>query len=183
LTKPLLLASRSPRRAAILEQLDIPFVAVPADVDEREVGDPEDAARANARAKARAVAERHPGERVLGADTVVALEGRILGKPVDEGQAAEWLRALSGRTHRVLCGLCLIGPHGEREGLDVTEVAFRDLSQREIGDYVAGGEWRGKAGGYAIQGRGAGLVRSVSGDYYTVVGLPVAALLDLLRDP
>jgi septum formation protein len=152
-------------------------------VDELEEGDPEAVALANARAKARAVAARHPGERVLGADTVVALDARILGKPEDEVQAADWLAALSGRTHRVLCGLCLIGPQGEREGLDVTEVAFRDLSQREVRDYVAGGEWRGKAGGYAIQGRGAGLVRSVSGDYYTVVGLPVAALLELLQDP
>jgi septum formation protein len=183
LTNPLVLASRSPRRAAILEQLEIPFVAVPADVDELEEGEPEAVALSNARAKARAVAKDHPGERVLGADTVVALEGRILGKPADEGQAADWLRALSGRTHQVLCGLWLVAPEGERDALDVTQVAFRDLSQREIADYVAGGEWRGKAGGYAIQGRGAGLVRAVVGDYYTVVGLPVAALLDLLRDP
>jgi nucleoside triphosphate pyrophosphatase len=154
---------------------------VPADVEEIEAGDPDEVARENARRKARAVAVARPGELVLGADTVVDLDGRILPKPRDAGQAADHLRALSGRTHRVLGGLCLTGPAGEREALDATEVTFRELSPRDVDAYVATGEWEGKAGGYAIQGRGAGLVRSVAGDYFTVVGLPVASLLDLLR--
>ena len=179
--EPLVLASASPRRAAILEQLGIDFVAVPADVEELGEGDPETAARENARRKARAVAASHPGARVLGADTVVELEGRIMSKPAGPDEAARWLRALSGRTHRVLGGLCLAGPTGERKALDSTRVTFRKLQDAEVDAYVATGEWRGKAGGYAIQGRGAALVRAVEGDYFTVVGLPVAALVDLLR--
>ena len=150
-------------------------------MDEVDEGDPRDAARENARRKARAVAAEHPGERVLGVDTVVTMAGRILPKPQDERQATEWLRTLSGRTHAVLGGLCLVGAQGEREALDSTDVRFRELSTKDVADYVATGEWEGKAGGYAIQGRGAALVRSVTGDFYTVVGLPVAALVDLLR--
>jgi septum formation protein len=180
---PLVLASRSPRRAAILDQLGIAFEAHPADVEELEDGHPEAAARENALRKAAAVAARRPGRRVLGVDTVVDLDERILPKPDTPEQAAAWLRALSGRTHRVLGGLCLAGPGGQREALDATAVTFRELSGDEIDAYVDTGEWAGKAGGYAIQGRGAGLVRAVAGDYFTVVGLPVATLLDLLRNP
>lgn len=150
-------------------------------MEELEAGEPEAVARENARRKARAVAAERPGERVLGADTVVDLDGRVLPKPDGPEQAAEWLRALSGRTHRVLGGLCLIGPEGEREALDATAVTFRELAEDEVAGYVATGEWEGKAGAYAIQGRGARLVRAVAGDYFTVVGLPVAALLDLLK--
>ncbi|MDQ4040120.1 MAG: Maf family protein [Actinomycetota bacterium] len=181
--EPLVLASASPRRAAILEQLGIAFEAVPAGVAEIEDADPRAAARENARRKARAVGAGHCGRTVLGADTVVDLDGRILPKPDGPGQAADWLRALSGRTHRVLGGLCLIGPDGEREALDATSVTFRELSEGDVAAYVETGEWEGKAGGYAIQGRGAALVRAIQGDYFTVVGLPVAALLDLLRSP
>ena len=180
---PLILASSSPRRAAILEQLGIAFEVVPADVEEVETGDAREAARENARRKARAVAPAHPGRRVLGADTVVALAGEILPKPDGPGQAADWLNRLSGRTHAVLGALCLIAPGGEREALASTDVSFRELTATDVSEYVATGEWEGKAGGYAIQGRGAGLVRSVTGDYFTVVGLPVAALLDILKSP
>ena len=161
----------------------MPFEAVPSDVDELEAGDPEAVALENARRKARAVAARRPDDLVLGADTVVDVDGRILPKPAGPEQAAEHLRRLSGRTHRVLGGLCLIGPGGEREALDATEVTFRQLTGEDVAAYVETGEWEGKAGGYAIQGRGAALVRAVQGDYFTVVGLPVAALLDLLRSP
>jgi septum formation protein len=154
---------------------------VPADVEEVFDGAPEAVARENARRKARAVATGHPGRTVLGADTVVDLDGRVLPKPDGPGQATDWLRALSGRTHRVLGGLCLIGPDRQREALDATAVTFRELTADDVAEYVATGEWEGKAGGYAIQGRGAALVRAVQGDYFTVVGLPVAALLDLLR--
>ena len=183
MTGPLILASGSPRRAAILEQIGVPFEAIAADVEEVETGDPRDAARENARRKARAVAEQRPGEQVLGVDTVVALGGRVLTKPADARQATEWLRELSGRTHTVLGGLCLVdrSPEREREALASTDVSFRELTASDVSEYVATGEWEGKAGGYAIQGRGAGLVRSVTGDFYNVVGLPVAVLLDLLR--
>jgi septum formation protein len=157
-------------------------VVEPARVEEVADGDPEAAALANATAKAREVAPRHPDARVLGADTVVALSGRILPKPASVEQAAEWLLALSGRGHRVVGGVCVAEAGGERAATAVTEVEFRELSQRDVARYLESGEWRERAGGYAIQGRGAGLVRGIRGDYLNVVGLPVAILLDLVPD-
>jgi septum formation protein len=165
----LILASRSPQRRAILEQLGIPFTVEPADVEELATGDPTAVALENARRKA--------GGRpnTLGVDTLVALDDRIYGKPEHEAQARETLRALSDTTHRVISGLVY-----EDDGITVTtEVTFRDVEPL-IDWYVATGEWRERAGGYAIQGRGAALVRGIRGDYLNVVGLPVAALLDLL---
>jgi septum formation protein len=156
----------------------VEFEVAPADVEELEAGDPVEVARENARRKARAV----PGDLVLGADTVVALDDRILPKPRDAGQAREWLQALSGRTHRVIGGLCVVAEGEERETVEVTEVTFRSLREREIDWYVAGGEWEGKAGGYAIQERGAALVERVEGEFANVVGLSVQGLLRLLPD-
>jgi septum formation protein len=176
------LASRSPQRRAILEQLGVDFEVVPAAVEEVAHGDPEAAARENAARKARAVAAQRGDALVLGADTIVALGERILDKPADPERAREWLRALSGRTHRVIGGLCLVGDGGERAAVAVTEVEFRELGADEVEWYLASGEWRERAGGYAIQGRGGALVRGIRGDYLNVVGLPVPALLDLVPD-
>lgn len=140
---------------------------------------PEDVALENARAKALAVAAQ-PGEVVLGVDTLVATEEGIWGKPADEAAARETLRHLGGRSHRVVSAVVLAGGDGEvRSALDATVVTFRDLDDAAVEWYLAGGEWRGRAGGYAIQGRGGALVRRIEGDYLNVVGLPVAALLDL----
>lgn len=163
--------------------MGIAFHAVVVDVEELTEGDPAAVAAHNARVKGRAVAPRADASGpalVLGVDTVVAIEGRILPKPADPAQARQWLEALSGREHRVISAICLIGPDGEREARSTTTVRFRHLSAREIDWYVATGEWRDRAGGYAIQGRGAALVEAIEGDYWTVVGLPVPALLDLL---
>ena len=168
------LASASPQRRAILEQLGIPFEVRPANVPEREEGEPAEVALENARAKAQAV----EGERVLGVDTVVALDGRIYGKPVDEDEARTTLAALAGRTHAVWSGICLTGA-GEK--VERTAVTFRELSADMVEWYVVSGEWRNRAGGYAIQGRGAALVTRIEGDYTNVVGLPVAAFTELLR--
>lgn len=177
----MILASASPRRREILVQLGIRFEVVVPDVPELEEGDPEPVAAHNARAKARAVgATAPPGVGVLAADTVVGVDGRILPKPRDAEQAAEWLGLLSGREHSVVSAICLVGPGGEREAVSTTAVRFRDLTSAEIDWYIASGEWRDKAGGYAIQGRGAALVESIRGDYWTVVGLPVASLIRLL---
>lgn len=154
------------------------FEVAPADVDEVTAGDPAEVALGNARRKAAASA----GECVLGADTVVALDGRLLPKPSGPGEAEEWLRALSGRVHEVHGGLCVAQRSEAREATVVTAVRFRALSEREIAWYLASGEWRERAGGYAIQGRGAALVERVEGDYLNVVGLSAAALLDLLPD-
>jgi len=175
----LVLASRSPQRRAILEQLGIPFEALPVDVDEIEVGDPVEVARANALRKARAAAERRPAATVVGVDTVVALDGEIFGKPASAEAAARTLKRLSGRTHEVVSGLALLRGGNPQVVHEVTEVVFRELDDDLVRRYVATREWLGRAGGYAIQGQGAALVRAISGNYLNVVGLPVAALLDL----
>ncbi|MEA2190793.1 MAG: nucleoside triphosphate pyrophosphatase [Solirubrobacteraceae bacterium] len=176
---PLVLASSSPQRRAILAQLGIAFEVCPVDVDERSDGEPSEVARSNALAKARAGARLRPGTTVLGADTIVVCDGAILGKPASEAEARSMLERLSGRSHTVVSGLALIGSGNPQVVHEVTEVTFRTLSAELVRRYVRTGEWSGRAGGYAIQGQGAGLVRSISGDYLNVVGLPVAALLDL----
>ncbi len=117
---------------------------------------------------------------VLGVDTLVALDSRIYGKPRDREDAVATLRALAGRSHSVVSGICVIGDGDARTATAITEVNFRPLSADAIDWYVDTGEWEGRAGGYAIQGRGAALVESIRGDYLNVVGLPVATLLDLL---
>jgi len=178
-TDRLLLASRSRQRRAILQQLGIAFEALPVDVDEIAAGDPVQVARANALSKARAAAARRPGETVLGVDTVVALDGEIFGKPVCAAAARSTLKRLAGRTHEVVSGLALLRSDNPQVAHEVTKVTFRALDDALIGRYVETGEWSGRAGGYAIQGQGGALVRSICGNYLNVVGLPVAALLDL----
>jgi septum formation protein len=145
-------------------------------VEEVASGDPERAAAENARRKALAA----PGALVLGADTDVALDGAILGKPADAAQARDFLRRLSGRTHHVV-GAIALAEHGAlvAEALEVTAVRFRTLTAATIDWYVATGEWEGRAGGYAIQGHGAVLVAAIEGDYLNVVGLPLGRLLEL----
>jgi septum formation protein len=177
----LILASRSPQRRAILEQLGVRFDVVAPRVQEREQGPPAQVAVENARRKAGAVVAAAPaGAAVLGVDTVVSLGGRIYGKPADPAQARATLQALSGRTHVVVSGLCLVRDQRARTAAARTRVRFRPLDAALIDWYLASGEWRGRAGGYAIQGRGAALVAAIEGDYFNVVGLPVPALLDLM---
>jgi septum formation protein len=177
----LILASGSPQRRAILEQLGIEFRVEAPEVEELSKGDPRRLVRENALRKARAVtAER---ERVLGADTAVVLDGHVFGKPSDEHEAETFLRRLSGRTHEVMSGIVVREPGGaERGDVAVTRVRFRRLEQPDLAWYLATGEWADRAGAYAIQGRGAALVEEIEGDYWNVVGLPVAALLRLVPD-
>jgi septum formation protein len=154
------------------------FTVAPTHVEELADGEPVAVAAENARRKALAA---DPAPLVLGADTLVTLDGAILGKPRDAEQAVAYVARLAGRTHQVVGGIALArGGAVVAEAVDVTEVTFRALTAAEIDDYVALGEWEGRAGGYAIQGRGAVLVRSITGDYLNVVGLPLARLLDLL---
>jgi septum formation protein len=176
---PLILASRSPQRRAILEQLGIAFEIVVPEVEELTAGDPVEVARANALAKAEAVAATRPEATVLGVDTVVALDGEIYGKPASAEAAASTLKRLSGRTHEVVSGLALLEPGNPQVVHEVTSVTFRRLDDGLVRRYVDTGEWSGRAGGYAIQGQGAGLVRRIMGDYLNVVGLPVGKMLDL----
>jgi septum formation protein len=173
------LASRSPQRRAILERLGVPFEVRPSDVQELDRGEPGALALENALRKARAA--RLPGreEAIVGCDTIVALDGAIYGKPADELHARETLRALSGATHEVFSGLAVLLGGEERTALERTAVSFRELRAGELDRYVAGGEWRGRSGGYAIQGAAAALVQALEGDLDNVVGLPLRTLLDI----
>jgi septum formation protein len=175
---PLILASTSPQRRAILEQLRIPFDVVRPDYEEEPGVDPVEHARAKVRSVTRVVGDRP----VLGVDTEVLCDGRLFGKPRDEEDAAEMLNALSGRTHEVVSGLCLLTPAWEESGREVTRVSFRTLTPRDVAMYVAADEWRGRAGAYAVQGFGASLVERIEGDYLNIVGLPASLLVRLLAE-
>jgi septum formation protein len=170
----LVLASTSPQRRAILTQLAIPFEVVAPIYEEQPGGDPVE----QAAGKARSI---DAGDRpVLGVDTIVLCRGEVLGKPRDEADARRMLEALAGATHEVLSGLCLRTSDWEELHSETTEVAFRALTRTEIDEYLASGEWEGRAGAYAIQGLGARLVQRIEGDYLNVVGLPGALLIELL---
>ncbi len=171
----LVLASTSPQRRAILTQLGIPFEVVVPPYEETPGGDPLE----HAAGKARSVVDPRP---VLGVDTVVLIDGEILGKPVDAADAARMLRLLAGREHEVVSGLCLRTGGHEELLVERTRVRFRPLGDRDVERYLATGEWEGRAGSYAIQGVGAGLVERIEGDYLNVVGLPAALLVRLLGE-
>ena len=174
----LTLASASPQRKAILEQLGVAFDVQPADVDELTEGDPAEVVVENALRKARAV----EGDVVLGSDTEVFLDGRVYGKAGDADHAERYLRELSGRTHQVFSGIAIRDAGGERTAHAVTHVTFRALSDKEVAWYLTTGEWQNRAGAYAIQGRGSALVERIEGDFWNVVGLPVPKLLELAPD-
>jgi len=181
----LVLASRSPQRRAILEQLGIPFDVV---VPTYEEHTPPDLAHAadivceHARGKALSVADGAGDRPVLGVDTEVVLQGQIFGKPANASDAERMLEELSGTTHVVMSGLCLLTPGWEVVECEGTRVTFRELTPRDLAGYVATGEWEGRAGAYAIQGRGAALIKSIEGDYLNVVGLPGSLLVRVLAD-
>jgi septum formation protein len=176
----LVLASASPRRKQLLEMLRLPILVTPADVQEiplpREK--PLDYSRRLARDKARAV----PGSLVLGADTIVVLDDRILEKPVDDADALRMLLDLHGRTHTVVTSICLLANGEQLEAVDETRVTFRPASEDYLRNYVATGEPRDKAGSYGIQGWGAALVERIDGDFFSVMGLPVRLVLKLLEE-
>ncbi|MSP63576.1 MAG: septum formation protein Maf [Myxococcales bacterium] len=183
----LVLASASPRRLDLLRQAGIEPLVDPADVDETPdsaLSPAEDAARL-ARAKALTVASRRPEATVLAADTIVVVDGKLLGKPRDEADARAMLRRLEGRGHHVITAVHIVPPASAGwpvVALNVsTAVIFRALGDEEIERYLASGEWQGKAGGYAIQGGAAGFARAVTGSYTNVVGLPLAEVIEELR--
>ena len=183
MSAPLLLASASPRRRELLERVGLALEVRPADIDERAHDGEDPAAYVTriARAKASAV-ERVAGQWVLAADTTVTIDGAILGKAATAEEAAGMLRALSGRTHQVLTTFVVIGDREERVEMVTTEVAMIELDHDVLDDYVASGEWQGKAGAYAIQGIGAALVREIRGSVTNVIGLPLAEVLIALRE-
>lgn len=181
--QPLILASSSPRRQELLRQVGVSFVIEPSLVDERvdRPMAPADLVEHLALIKAREVASRHPESPVLGADTIVAIDGDILGKPADQAAAIAMLERLAGREHQVVTGVALV--FGEREAVthEVTRVRFGPLNRAQIERYVATGEPMDKAGAYGIQGRAAGLIEAITGDYYNVMGLPLFRTLRLLE--
>ncbi len=177
----LTLASTSPQRRAILEQLAIPFEVVPPDYVEHDPpdADPTELVLRHAEGKARSV---HSDDRVtLGVDTTVVLDDRVYAKAADASDARHMLDELSGRTHTVVSGLCLLGTGEDVLLHERTEVTFRVLSHAVVDSYVASREWEGRAGAYAIQGLGGRLVERIEGDYLNVVGLPGALLVSLLE--
>ncbi|MGI8461678.1 MAG: nucleoside triphosphate pyrophosphatase [Solirubrobacterales bacterium] len=175
-----LLASASPRRREILASLGVEFEVLATDVEELSEGPPAEIVVENAVRKARAGAEQAPvGALVIGCDTDVVTDGRTLGKANHETAAREHLAALSGRTHEVLSGLAVIDASGERTALERSLVTFRPLDQATIDLYIGSGEWRDRAGAYAIQGLGSILIERLEGDFSNVVGLPVGALIGL----
>lgn len=180
------LASRSPQRLALLRGLGIEFEVVEPRVEELKQGDPRQVVIENARWKAASVAAIEPaGTLVIAGDTEVSLDGHTLGQPEAEPQARAHLERLSGREHEVLGAVAVLGPGADdgraeaREGVVTTTVRFRELAPAMIDAYLAGGEWRGRAGSYAIQGLGSALVAEVRGDLSNVIGLPVGLLLEL----
>ena len=181
----LYLASQSPRRRELLARLGLAFGTLSPEVPEiREPGEaPEDYVRRVAREKAGAgllQVAGNPGVLVIGADTEVVLGDEVFGKPADAHAAEGMLRRLSGRTHRVLSAVSLVSADRELQALDVSEVRFAELDDATIAAYVAGGEWRGKAGGYAIQGSAQAFIAHVSGSFSGVMGLPLHATANLL---
>ncbi len=181
---PLLLASTSPQRRAILDQLGLPFELVAPEYVEHDApgADAIELVRAHALGKARSVAAQAGDRPVLAVDTAVSLGGTIFGKPTDITDAERMLEALAGKTHVVVSGLCLLTPGWEVVEHDSTRVTFRQLTPRDLGANLAHAEWEGRAGAYAIQGRGAALVERIEGDYLNVVGLPAALLVRLLAE-
>ena len=182
MTASLTLASSSPQRRAILEQLAIPFEVVPPAYMEQDPpdADPVELVRAHAEGKSRSV--HRDGRVTLGVDTTVLLGGRVYGKAADSDEALGMLRELSGRKHTVVSGLCLLGAGEDVVAHELTDVTFRLLSQDAVRAYVASGEWEGRAGAYAIQGLGGRLVERIAGDYLNVVGLPGALLVSILEE-
>jgi septum formation protein len=188
----IVLASASPRRQELLRNAGIAFAVQPADIDEspHDGESPVECAQRLAQEKALAVSRRRPQDCVLGADTIVVVDEKILGKPRDAADAARMLRLLSGRTHEVITGVCLVGPVGElrtenrelRTGSETTRVTLCEISDDDISEYIATGEPMDKAGAYAIQGIASRWIPRIEGDYSNVVGLPVALVYRMLQD-
>lgn len=181
--KKIILASASPRRHELLREMGVPYEVLVTDTDETAIGKPVERVRILAERKARAAAAQLREGIVIGADTLVALDERSLGKPEDEEDAKFMIMSLSGRTHQVYTGVCLYDVAEKKVlvGADCSDVTFRRLSRQDVNDYMASGEWEGKAGSYAIQGKGSALVEKYEGSLSNIIGLPVEMLGEMLE--
>jgi septum formation protein len=179
----IVLASQSPRRAELIGRLGLAFDTIPADLDERylEGESPPEHAERLARDKAQAIAGAHPDALVVGSDTIVVVDGDVLGKPRSREQAVEMLTRLAGREHEVCTGIAVVHQGRVESGLERVRVRFRPLDRRACEEYVATGEPMDKAGAYGIQGFGSALVEGIDGDYFAVMGLPVVHMLALFE--
>jgi len=180
----LILASASPRRHALLDQIGLDHRQIPSGLSEDvDIKDPKDQVVSLALAKAKDIARHYPDDCILGADTVVVFENEIMGKPKNDDEAQIMLATLSGKTHRVLTGIALVKDGGRSvlTACEETRVTFRSLDEKEIADYIASGEAWDKAGAYGIQGRAAVFVERIEGCYFNVVGLPLSRLIMLMK--
>ena len=181
MAQTLILASSSPRRKKLMSLTGIPFEVITADAEELKTGEPQALVMENARRKARAVWEKHRGRMVLGADTIVYQDGRVLGKPRDDADARDMLTNLSDHWHSVFTGVCLIGEDGREDvRCDEARVQFVKLTDQDIDWYIASGEPRDKAGAYAVQGRAGMFVSCIEGSYSNVIGLPMHLVREML---
>ena len=184
ITPRVILASSSPRRRELLDLVGIAYAVQPADIDETYRDGEEAPAHAErlAREKGATIAARHPDAVIISADTIVVIDGLVLGKPRDEADAARMLSMLGGQTHVVLTAVAVMYGGHVRSAVESVRVTFRPLDRERIGAYIATGEPLDKAGAYGIQGFGATLVERVDGDYFAVMGLPLARMVDLLQE-
>ena len=182
--KPLILASQSPRRKELLEKCGHPFTVEAADLDETLNPDVtlEEAVKDLSYRKAKAVLALHPEAVVIGSDTIVVKDGRILGKPKDREEAREMLEALSGASHQVIIGLCILSTERQYRDVSVSDVTFSKLTEEEITDYLESGEADDKAGAYGIQGKAGNFITGIRGDYYAIMGLPVSMIYQELKN-
>lgn len=178
----IILASASPRRKELLGYITDSFDVIPSDIPEDAHGAPRQQVMQLARAKAEDVAARNPDAIVIGADTLVAIGRRVLGKPQNEADAAAMLRRLSGRTHRVYTGVAVVSDGCTNVQCGITRVRFARLSSEEIAEYITTGDPMDKAGAYGIQGIGGKFIRGIRGDYFNVMGLPLSIVYRMLKD-
>lgn len=182
--KSIILASQSPRRKELLEKTGCSFIIEAADIDETiDQSKPlTDEILRLSRSKAAHILQRHPDSLVIGSDTIVTIDGNVLGKPADKNDAMEMLRSLSGRTHQVITGLCILSSQKEYLFVSVNDVSFAVLTEDEIEKYVNTGEPMDKAGAYAIQGIASRYITGINGDYYAIMGLPLCAVYEELKN-
>ena len=181
--KEIILASQSPRRKELLGKIVTDFICEPADIDEGidESFPIEEEIKRLATQKAETVLKKHPDSIVVGSDTVVVIDGKVLGKPVDQEDARRMLESLSGKTHEVITGICVMSNEKIEADTVTAQVHFASLSKEEINEYLSGDEWCDKAGAYAIQGKASVFIEGITGDYYCIMGLPVRRLYEMLK--
>ena len=182
--KDIILASQSPRRKEIFSMLNLPFTCVPSSIDEtiNAYNNLEDEIKDLSKRKAQSILEENPDAIVIGSDTIVIVDGYVLGKPADKEEASKMMHLLQGKTHQVLTGLCILSSKREYNDISISSVTFMELSDEEINVYLENDEWKDKAGAYAIQGNAGKFIKAIEGDYYAIMGLPLQMVYEELKN-